>query len=85
MKIPVQLSIKFFDEQTTIKKKVDDMHIGEFIDMNKNLLIPIFGETPYENAILNEANKIKRRRSKNNLFHEIIRFFKTISDPKHYK
>jgi hypothetical protein len=62
MKIPIQLSLKYFDEQVTVKKKVEDMHIGEFMDMQKNILIPIFTEKAYEDAIMNQAKRIRMKR-----------------------
>ena len=62
MKIPITLTYKFFEETITIKKKVDDMHIGETIDMYKNIMIPIFGEKAYEDTILKMAVKIKKKR-----------------------
>ena len=62
MKIPIQLSYKFFQEQVIVKRKVDDMHIGEFMEMYKHLMVPLFGEKPYENLILEEAVRIKRKR-----------------------
>ena len=62
MKIPIQISLKYFDEQVVVKKKVDDMHIGEFMDMQKNILIPIFGERPYEDSVINLAKRIKSKR-----------------------
>ena len=64
MKIPIQLSLKYFDEQVTVKKKVEDMHIGEFMDMQKNILIPIFTEKAYEDSIIAQANRIKKGRKK---------------------
>ena len=70
MKIPIQLSYKFFQEQVVVKRKVDDMHIGEFMDMYKHLMVPLFGETPYESLILKEARRIKRKRG--NLFKRLI-------------
>ena len=63
MKIPIQISLKYFDEQVVVKKKVDDMHIGEFMDMQKNILIPIFGEKSYEDSVLNQAKKIRSKRN----------------------
>jgi hypothetical protein len=62
MKIPIQLSLKYFDEQVVIKKKVEDMHIGEFMDMHKNILIPIFSEKAYEDSIIAQAKRIKSNR-----------------------
>ena len=62
MKIPIQLSLKYFDEQVTVKKKVEDMHIGEFMEMQKSILIPIFTEKSYEDAILNQAKRIRMKR-----------------------
>jgi len=64
MKIPIQLSLKYFDEQVTVKKKVEDMHIGEFMEMQKNILIPIFTEKGYEDSIIAQANRIKKGRKK---------------------
>ena len=62
MKIPIQISLKYFDEQVVVKKKVDDMHIGEFMDMQRSILIPIFGERSYEDSVINLAKRIKSKR-----------------------
>ena len=62
MKIPIQLSLKYFDEQVVVKKKVDDMHIGEFMDMQRNILIPIFGEKSYEDTFILLAKRIRSKR-----------------------
>jgi len=62
MKIPIQISLKYFDEQVVVKKKVDDMHIGEFMDMQKNILIPIFGEKSYEDTVILLAKRIRSKR-----------------------
>jgi len=62
MKIPISLSFKFFDEQVTVKKKVDDMHVGETIDMFKNIMVPLFGEKVFEDTILSVADNIRNKR-----------------------
>jgi len=62
MKIPIQISLKYFDEQVVVKKKVDDMHIGEFMEMQKNILIPIFGEKSYEDTVILLAKRIRSKR-----------------------
>jgi hypothetical protein len=62
MKIPIQLSLKYFDEQVTVKKKVEDMHIGEFMEMQKSILIPIFTEKAYEDSIIAQAKRIRSNR-----------------------
>ena len=62
MKIPIQLSLKYFNEQVVVKKKVDDMHIGEFMDMQRNILIPIFGEKSYEDTVILLAKRINSKR-----------------------
>jgi hypothetical protein len=62
MKIPISLTYKYFSETITIKKKVDDMHIGETMEMYKNLMIPIFGEESYNRVIINMADSIKQKR-----------------------
>ena len=62
MKIPISLTFKFFDEQITVKKKVDDMHVGETLDMLKNIMVPLFGEKVFEDAILSVADNIRKKR-----------------------
>lgn len=64
MKIPIQLSFKLFNETTTIKTSVEDLHIGKTMDMYKNIMVPLFGEESYENTILSMANQIKEKRKK---------------------
>ena len=73
MKIPIQLSFKLFNETTTIKSTVYDLHIGKTMDMYKNIMVPLFGEESYENTILQLANKIKDKRKKEPLY---LRLFK---------
>jgi hypothetical protein len=63
MKIPIQLSFKLFNETTTIKTTVEDLHIGQTMDMYKNIMVPLFGEESYENTILSIADRIKEKRS----------------------
>ena len=74
MKIPIQLSYKFFDEQVTIKKKVDDMHIGEVMDMYKSLMVPLFGEYAYEKSIISLAKRIELRK-KPSFYRKIMDWF----------
>ena len=62
MKIPISLTYKYFSETITVKKKVDDMHIGETMEMYKNLMIPIFGEEAYNRVIINMADSLKQKR-----------------------
>lgn len=64
MKIPIQLSFKLFNETTSIKTTVEDLHIGQTMDMYKNIMVPLFGEDNYENTILQLANKIRDKRNK---------------------
>jgi len=73
MKIPIQLSFKLFNETTSVKTIVEDLHIGKTMDMYKNIMVPLFGEESYENIILQLANKIKDKRKKEPLY---LRLFK---------
>lgn len=75
MKIPITLTYKYFDETISVKKKVEDMHIGETLDMYKSIMVPIFGEKPYEDSIISLSNKIKSKRNPN-LFQRLFRIFK---------
>jgi hypothetical protein len=59
MKIPIQLSFKLFNETTTVKTTVEDLHIGQTMEMYQKVMIPLFGVENYENTILQLANKIK--------------------------
>ena len=81
MKIPISLTFKFFDEQITVKKKVDDMHVGETLDMLKNIMVPLFGEKVYEDTILSVADNIRKKRlpvSQNN--HSNNTFYKFMKE-----
>ena len=62
MKIPITLTYKYFDEAISVKKKVDDMHIGETLEMYKSIMVPIFGEKSYEDSIIRLSNRIKSKR-----------------------
>jgi hypothetical protein len=73
MKIPIQLSFKLFNETTTVKTVVYDLHIGQTMEMYQKVMIPLFGEENYENTILQLANQIKKKR-KNDPY--MWRFFK---------
>ena len=64
MKIPIQLSFKLFNETTTVKTTVEDLHIGETMEMYQKVMIPLFGVENYENTILQLANKIKEGRER---------------------
>jgi hypothetical protein len=74
MKIPIQLSFRLFNETTTIKTSVEDLHIGKTMDMYKNIMIPLFGEENYENTILSIANEIKNNRKKEPIVYRIIKW-----------
>ena len=64
MKIPIQLTFKLFNETTTIKNIVYDLHIGDTMEMYKKVMVPLFGEENYENTILSIAHTIKEKRKK---------------------
>ena len=63
MKIPIQLSFKLFNETTTVKTTVEDLHIGQTMDMYQKVMIPLFGVESYENTILQIAQRIKEKRN----------------------
>ena len=77
MKIPIQLSFKLFNETTTIKSTVYDLHIGQTMEMYQKVMIPLFGVESYENTILQLANKIREKRKKEPLY---LRVFKWLDD-----
>jgi len=64
MKIPIQLSFKLFNETTTVKTTVEDLHIGQTMDMYQKVMIPLFGVENYENTILQIAQRIKEKRER---------------------
>jgi len=64
MKIPIQLSFKLFNETTTVKITVEDLHIGQTMEMYQKVMIPLFGVENYENTILQMAHRIKEKRSR---------------------
>lgn len=64
MKIPIQLTYKYFSETITIKKKVDSLHIGDTMEMYKGIIVPIYGQENYERVIISLANKIMEQRRK---------------------
>jgi hypothetical protein len=74
MKIPIQLSFKLFNETTTIKTTVDDLHVAKTMDMYKNLMVPLFGEESYENTILSMAHTIKEKRKKEPLYLRVFKY-----------
>jgi len=64
MRIPIQLSFKLFNETTSVKTSVEDLHIGQTMEMYKKVMIPLFGVENYENTILSIANQIQESRKK---------------------
>jgi hypothetical protein len=78
MKIPIQLSFKLFGETTTIKNTVEDLHIGQTMEMYRNIIVPLFGEESYENTILQLANSIKERRKKEPFIIKVYKWFNNI-------
>jgi len=64
MKIPIQLSFKLFNETTTVKNTVEDLHIGQTMEMYRKVMEPLFGVENYENTILQIAQRIKDRRER---------------------
>lgn len=64
MKIPIQLTYKYFSETITIKKKVDSLHIGDTMEMYKGIIVPIYGQENYERVIISLAHKIMEQRRK---------------------
>jgi hypothetical protein len=78
MKIPIQLSFKLFGETTTIKNTVEDLHIGQTMEMYRNIIVPLFGEDNYENTILQLANTIREKRKKEPFIIKVYKWFKDI-------
>jgi len=74
MKIPIQLSFKLFNETTTIKNVVYDLHIGDTMEMYKKVMVPLFGEENFENAVLQLANKIKEKRNKESFLLKVLKY-----------
>ena len=62
MNIPISLSYKYFEETITVKKKVKTLHIRDTLEMYKNIIVPIYGQEHYEDAIISLANKICREK-----------------------
>lgn len=78
MKIPIQLSFKLFNETTSIKTSVDDLHIGQTMEMYKKVMVPLFGVENFENTILQIANQIKERRKKEPLYLRVFKYIDNI-------
>jgi hypothetical protein len=78
MKIPIQLSFKLFNETTTIKNTVEDLHIGQTMEMYRNIIVPLFGEESYENTILSIANSIREKRKKEPFIIKVYKWFNNI-------
>ena len=74
MKIPIQLSFKLFNETTSVKTSVEDLHIGQTMEMYKKVMVPLFGEENYENTILSIANSIKEKRKKEPLYLRVFKY-----------
>ena len=78
MKIPIQLSFKLFNETTTVKTTVEDLHIGQTMEMYQKVMIPLFGVESYENTVLSMAEGIKRRRKKEPTLLKVYRWLKSV-------
>ena len=78
MKIPIQLSFKLFNETTTVKTTVEDLHIGQTMEMYKKVMIPLFGVENYENTILSIANQIREKRKKEPYIIKVYKWFNNI-------
>jgi len=74
MKIPIQLSFKLFNETTSVKTTVEDLHIGQTMEMYQKVMIPLFGVENYENTILSMAHTIKERRKKEPLYLRVFKY-----------
>ena len=78
MKIPIQLSFKLFNETTSIKTTVEDLHIGQTMEMYQKVMIPLFGVENYENTILQIANQIKEKRKKEPFLLKVFKWLDNI-------
>ena len=78
MKIPIQLSFKLFNETTTVKTTVEDLHIGQTMEMYQKVMIPLFGVENYENTILSIANQIREKRKKEPFILKVYKWFNNI-------
>ena len=78
MKRPISLTYKFFDETITVKKRVEDLHIQETMDMYKNIMVPLFGERAYELSMIATADRIKNKRKRLGLWDKFVKFINEI-------
>ena len=74
MKIPIQLSFKLFNETTSVKTTVEDLHIGQTMEMYQKVMIPLFGVENYENTILQMAQRIKEKRKKEPFLLKVFKY-----------
>lgn len=56
--ITYSLTFKILNESITYKKDSPSLHIDQVMSMHKSLIITLFGEESYKNAIFNEVNKL---------------------------
>ena len=56
--ITYSLTFKILNESITYKKDSPSLHVGQVMSMHKSLIITLFGEESYKNAIFNEVNKL---------------------------
>jgi hypothetical protein len=78
MKIPIQLSFKLFNETTTVKTTVEDLHIGQTMEMYQKVMIPLFGVESYENTILQMAQRIQEKRNNDPFLIKVYKWFNNI-------
>ena len=56
--ITYSLTFKVLNESITFKKDSPALHIGDVMSMHKSLIVTLFGEDAYKNAIINEVDKV---------------------------
>ena len=59
--IPFSLTFKYFNDTITIKKQSQILDIHDVMEMNKSIIITLFGEDAYKSYILHEGDRIYER------------------------
>jgi hypothetical protein len=57
-KIPYSMTFKYFNETITLKKESPTLNIHDVMEMNKKIILSLFGKKAYEDIIIKISDDI---------------------------
>lgn len=66
-KIPFSLTFKYFNDTITLKKETHSLRISDVMDMNRAIIINLFGEKAYDDYILLLGEEIYEKGNSRNV------------------